>query len=958
MLRHFQTRWSRSGRYTAAFCLLLLLSSVATPGFTAPLTEHRIDLQRVPLRSAISQLSLQTGVPIGVDPRAQDVMVGPLAGTYTITEAFRLLLRNTGLKYEKVDEFLFAVKPENSAAQTHPSQSAARPVSAHARRAPKESLAGDQILVTATPLPPPQISGTVVSMDREQLERLGASSIPDALEYLTSQPFTMSEGYRSDGGQYADLRGLGPDAVTVLIDGRWVPPGAISGAGFDLNLIPITAVERVEVWLDPSTATIGARSIGGVINIVLKKKDSPPTVRIEYGSADGGAAQRRISLGSTINVGRLQGALSLDRFERDELSGAKRSLWLDQDYRRFGGGDWRSIASQPGNISSSSSAPLPGLHSSYAAVPAGSSGVGLTPQDFAASQGSANFTSLRRFVSVVPAADRTSAAGTFELAFEPLTAFGEMFYSRTTTVFEYNPPTLNGERVPETNAFNPFGAPVGASVMLTAFGPQRTITDTELARGVTGARGQINSWSWELSALQSREVARSVTKNQLDPERVATALAQSDPALALNVFQDGPGGSPEQLASLLDEDPTNVYSSMGTQASGWISGPLFELPAGEARSVIGAQWRKEDMAVNGNALNRTVATALAEVSVPLLNSLDASLGWRLDHFSDLGSIFTPNYALHWMPVADLRFRASYGASFQAPTAYELFGPRYAVQLLAVDPRRDELASVSAWVGSSPQLETVRGRSLTASVAFTPHQVRSLSLSAGYWVKLVSNRITRLPISLLIEHEQYFVDRVMRDAPTDEDLQAGLPGRLRSLDLSPLNFGTLRTSGIDASVACELETRLGTFTPSLSATWIDEFVTLDAPGGPAIDRVGLADTRGTIPRWRAVAAIDWRKQYAGLSVAARYTAPYDDTNGIERTGRRIPAQTLIDVRASLDFGALIGVAGGWDDVTLTGGVLNVFDVEPAFAEVGFDAGFDMSQGTLKKRYGYLRLSKQF
>jgi iron complex outermembrane receptor protein len=103
-------------------------------------------------------------------------------------------------------------------------------------------------------------------------------AMTEVIPSFNSQRQTFSDG--TDHIDPATLRGLGPDQVLVLINGKRrhttalvnVTPVVGKGAvGTDLNAIPVSAVERIEVLRDGASAIYGSDAIAGVINIVLKK---------------------------------------------------------------------------------------------------------------------------------------------------------------------------------------------------------------------------------------------------------------------------------------------------------------------------------------------------------------------------------------------------------------------------------------------------------------------------------------------------------------------------------------------------------------------------------------------------------------------------------------------------------------------------------------------------------------
>ncbi len=96
----------------------------------------------------------------------------------------------------------------------------------------------------------------------------------DVLRYTPQQPFTRAEHYYANGAQYSQMRGIGVDTTLILINGRRAVPtsNSLTLNAFDLNSIPLAAVERIEVLSDSASAIYGADAMGGVINVVLKKK--------------------------------------------------------------------------------------------------------------------------------------------------------------------------------------------------------------------------------------------------------------------------------------------------------------------------------------------------------------------------------------------------------------------------------------------------------------------------------------------------------------------------------------------------------------------------------------------------------------------------------------------------------------------------------------------------------------
>ncbi len=113
----------------------------------------------------------------------------------------------------------------------------------------------------------------VLTLDRTAIEQTGLTSVGDVLFNITASDggalrniTTSTNG--SDGTQNISLRGLGATRTLVLVNGRrWVSP---DGGAVDLNTIPISVVERIEVLKDGASAIYGSDAIAGVINVITR----------------------------------------------------------------------------------------------------------------------------------------------------------------------------------------------------------------------------------------------------------------------------------------------------------------------------------------------------------------------------------------------------------------------------------------------------------------------------------------------------------------------------------------------------------------------------------------------------------------------------------------------------------------------------------------------------------------
>jgi len=988
------------------------LCSQAAPAQNAQETvpaahEYVLDIPRLSIIEALKEFTTQTGLLISFWPDAQTdqtMLVGPLRGKFTAEVALTRLLASSGLAFRRTNERSLVVmapsllgeprKGVTGSDQDRSRLAEGQPYLKKFNHPQVESLtvlgeSGSASIVGAPSLEPLDeviVTGSRIERSgegpapvqvftRRMMDDLGAASIPDVLRYMPQQPFTRAEHYYNNGAQYAQMRGIGVDTTLILINGRRVAPtsNSLTLNAFDLNSIPLAAVEKIEVLSDSASAIYGADAMGGVINVVLKKEIPQPVLDVQYGGASAGADLLRASISAGYSTDRLRTSMIFDYHNRGSLLGSDRDRWADQDYRRYGGADYRSTAGTPGTVSSLRGENLPGLSSSFAMVPEGSRGVGLSPQDFAATAGVRNYSTTLSARSIVSAVEQRSLAfyGEYDVTPE-LSAFTEVLYTNRRTDSQDALYSVQSAVVPAANPFNPFRQPVLVDFTLSGIEPRHFEHNMDRTRGVLGLRGLFSStWTWEVAALASSEKDDARNINEVSAARISAALAQSDPTRALNPFVDGPAGSPELLASLVG---TNLehHLSRGRQVSAFMRGNLLELPAGPVQAVMGGEWHDEEMIYDDRTLpvnnGRDVRAAFTELRVPLIapkasgrdDVLSMTVAARIDDYSDFGSSMNPQLGLMWRPIQDLLFRGSYGTSFRPPSLFELHAPRTTVTNTGIrDPARNNAVSTVTFVaGGNPNLRPIEADSMTAGFVLTPNALPGLRVLASYWDIDTDHRVTFVHFTSMLANEQAFGGRILRDAPTQADIAAGIPGRLLQLDISRTNFGRLTTNGIDVEAQYEIDTRWGDFLPRVSATWVNDYTAVDLPATPSVDRVGIAHPAGSIPRWRVVSSLGWKRNGIGVSATVDWLPGYMDVDAEGLTGRRLPARTLVDLQASFNVEELVGPSPLWDDLQLQLGVKNVSDEVAPFSEMGYAMGFDSSQGDLIGRFSYLRLSKGF
>ena len=186
---------------------------------------------------------------------------------------------------------------------------AAMPMLGYAQAPSEEPTAFEEVLTvgsriqgrSADDLPVP-----VDTLDETALKETGQVELGRMLQ-LSAPSFNFSSSTISDGTDAlrpATLRGLGPDQTLVLINGKRRHQASLihintsvgrGTAGTDMNAIPASSLQRVDILRDGAAAQYGSDAIAGIINLVLKTDD-------EGGSADASYGQYSEGDGETVTV--------------------------------------------------------------------------------------------------------------------------------------------------------------------------------------------------------------------------------------------------------------------------------------------------------------------------------------------------------------------------------------------------------------------------------------------------------------------------------------------------------------------------------------------------------------------------------------------------------------------------------------------------------------------------------
>jgi iron complex outermembrane receptor protein len=962
------------------------------------------------LDSALNKFATQSRLQVVYSPELVAGKKSPgLFGHHSPQAALKKLLQGTGLAWDVVNESMYVLRKTAPATRADPSSNSPGAVVLPPlgdREKDVQELEKMVVVGSRLGTSPVESAMPIKIITREDIDRSGAGNIAQALTYLSEVPLN-STGDReiglgtglADGGNTnsstVQMRGLPRGTTLILINGRRAGDSAMfsSTGQFDLSTIPLALVERIEVLPAGSSAVYGGDGLAGVINVVLRRDANGAELRLRRTMADGYDREMVSAMwGKSWSRGSMTVTANWNR--NDSLFSSERSISADQDFRRFGGYDRRLSSGNPTTVFSlagcpappascsrvplATRAPLPGLNFPMATVPLGRDGKDLTPADFLGTQGQIHKSSSNRHLISAEKNHGININSQVELL-PALEVFSELTYTKRSVPAYQLRFGLSGEngsiagRIEANHPYNPFGVPVGVAYAYSDTGFY-TAFSQEHVRGLMGLRGKFRQFDWELTGMQSRDKAGSNGAVGFDSARIVAALAVTDPATAINPFvTDGSApASREVLESLLNTSLDHKTASRGDVWTGFIRGPVFTTPAGEVQALLGLERQRQEIRIDSNSASLVTKyvdgvsksnAGFAEVRVPILSARQGSLE-RIamtgavrressDRFKDQTQ--TETFGLEVRPSNSLLLRSTYSTAFRPLLAYSAVQDPTPSEFYFLDPRfnnEEFLAPGFLTGGIPPELGPETSKTITIGALYRPSPDASLSIT--YWNMKFRDRIAFVEAQTLLDNEDHFRDRVVRDPVT---------GLVSYLDVRQVNISLYDSAGVDISAQSYFPTKIGDFNAGLSATYTFKHQTQLTDTSPLLDRIAVRSSEGWAPRWKIVPRVGWEPR-SGIStmLVGRYVSRYRDseafvTGPTAGTFGDLGDFWMFDINADVELDKLLGAGSRFRGTRLTFGATNVFDKQPVFCMSCGLGGYDASIYDIVGRtfYAELRLS---
>ncbi|WP_313457537.1 TonB-dependent receptor [Stenotrophomonas sp.] len=499
----------------------------------------------------------------------------------------------------------------------------------------------DSIVVTGSRLRrvDTESANPVVTVSQEQIAATGKATVGDLLQELPSIAGNSTNPNTNNGGgtgaSTISLRGLGDKRTLVLVNG-------VRLAYNDVNAIPATMIERIEVLSDGASAIYGSDAIGGVVNFILRDRFEGVQFTADFGtSSEGDGNRRNFSLtgGKAWDRGSIVAGVSYHNL--DAVSALDRDYSKDALYLSSGEAVKQGSSATPsGSInfndgSAASDALAAANGCSRVTLNSGVSGA-TGPGDFHCYNAANDSYNYQPYNLLQTPQERSNAfvLATFRFT-DNIEGYVNTWFSKTesASVIAPIPIFANGDNflVSADSYYNPFGVNFGTdrttgvsyndlNGRATVLGNRRYEYKTDnfqISPGLRGGFGS-SSWQWDVNVNYGRVKQTSTNYGFLDyasfNQAVGPSFLDVDGTVKcgsagnviagctpLNIFNLNDASSLGTLQSMIVNP---VVSSVYTvkQAEANANGDLFELPAGMVGLAVGVSYREEKSTSKADAL--------------------------------------------------------------------------------------------------------------------------------------------------------------------------------------------------------------------------------------------------------------------------------------------------------------------------------------------------------------------
>lgn len=902
----------------------------------------------------------------------------------------------------------------------------------------------EEVIVTGSRISRPELSSStpLQVINSESIELAAQVNIGDLINQLPAAGVptnrTNSNFFNNASGLVTvDLRDLGTERTLTLVNGRRFVGGVPGSSAVDLNSIPTALIERAEIITGGASAVYGSDAVSGVVNFVLKDDYEGFEFSTRVGESDEGDAEETsldLLFGRNFDEGRGNAVVNITYTEQGAVFSRDRERSAVDEFSEvfFGGEPFeqrrpffssfppqgRFDATQTGTANNFTYLPDGTLVNNF-----------FTNGNDALGRGADGF-NRSAFRTIAVPIDRFLVSTNVKYDFTDATSFFfEGTYANTQSQSRLEPFPLDSDDIfsdgsagipvrylgrDGNTVIHPFmpqqiiAAADGAGVdnvrfrrRLAEFGPRGARNERQTFRGVVGLEGDINErYRWDVSFNYGQSTQNQSSDGNVDITSFRNALlSERDPAtgqircvdpiaaangcVPVNVFGFN-SISPDALAYISAEQSRAAKVTQQIMQAN-LTGPLFELPAGDLQFAVGFEYRDEESDARNDALtvrglnssnaipsvigSFDVSEVYAELDIPLIedgfvDSAKLALAARVSDYSTVGSTSTYESRLEIRPIPSLTFRGSIARAVRAPNVDELFDPGGQTFAQVQDPcnnvtagtpgvvgdncRADpgiaqriaatgaftltqtELQGTTGFIGGNPNLKEEEADTFTVGFVYVPEFLPdsiNASLTVDYFDIEINDAIDEVTQNNTLD---LCYNSVGLSSPLCSNIvrfpaSNTQAGALDEVNSGSENVASLLTSGVDVGLALgfDLDSLPGSFSTRVSYTYLDKYDFIALPGADPDNDAGEIGTAEN--QWNAQLTYSTDNFLTRLEVRYIGESRIDDTFLTDEDCATLNCVTDATVYTDLQTRyTLRPKLFGDGELELFGGIRNLFD----------------------------------
>ncbi|TRX35238.1 TonB-dependent receptor [Flavobacterium restrictum] len=576
---------------------------------------------------------------------------------------------------------------------------------------PLEANSLDEVVIVGSRNPKKSKLETAVPVDVVNLAKIRnitpQTSTNDILTYLIPS-FNSNRQSSADGTEHIDpasLRGLGPDQVLVLVNGKRRHTTSLvnyqntvgnGSVGTDLSAIPASAIKRIEVLRDGAAAQYGSDAIAGVINLVMKD-NAGFEANATYGSTsrnDGQTTNLNLNYGAKIgkNGGFVNVTAEFNNREKTNRSQNNNLIIFDQSaYDNYFAYDFSNDNAR-------------GLDDAALAQ------AGLKRDDFNFQIGDAKIKNIQGFVNLsVPLNDKIDFYATGGVSHRNGTGFGF-------------------RRLPSETEN------VVASLFPNGFQPELNSVVTDLSL-ISGFKFKLGDWKLDVS-------------NTIGQNKFTYDVANTNNfSLGANSPTEFKAGNHSFLQNTVNADVSrfykSVFSGLNVAFGAEYRSENYQINAGEVASYSngGAQSFPGFSPLNEVNKNRNSVGIYADVESDITEKLLVGVAARYEDYSDFGNTINGKLSARYKVTDTFFVRGAVSTGFRAPSLHQQY-----FNNIATDVVDGELLNSGIFRNDSdvakqlgiPKLKEETSKNYSIGLVFSP--LKKLHITADFYQIKIDNRI--------------------------------------------------------------------------------------------------------------------------------------------------------------------------------------------------------------------------